>query len=237
MPPTSPALAGTHGAPTHEEPSPSLRATGGTAVAAGLAGLVAACGGKDKPKAAENDGPTAKEVFGQGAGGDVDIANYALALEYLEATFYAELVESGKIKDAATLGLIKSIGRTERKHVDALTATVKELGGTPVKRARTAFGPVMERGTEKILAVAATVENVGAAAYLGQVDKIKSTKLLAAALAIHSVEARHAAALNQLAGRDFKGAGILDGTIPDGAFAVSLSTEEVFAQIKPFLAR
>jgi hypothetical protein len=74
--------------------------------------------------------------------------------------------------------------------------------------------------------LAATVENLGAAAHLGQAARIKSKEILAAALAIHSVEARHAAALNLLAGKPIT---------PDGAFAKPAAMEEVLPQVKPFI--
>lgn len=83
---------------------------------------------------------------------------------------------------------------------------------------------------------AATVENLGAAAYLGAAGGIKDKDILAAALAIHSVEARHAAALNKLVGRSFKGDGKLEGSLPNGAFAKGLSMDEVLEQVKPFIA-
>ena len=44
--------------------------------------------------------------------------------------------------------------------------------------------------------LAAAVENLGASAYLGQAPNIQSKEILAAALAIHTIEARHAATLN-----------------------------------------
>ena len=51
-----------------------------------------------------------------------------------------------------------------------------------------------------MLRLAATIENGGAAAYLGQANRIRDKEVLAAALSIHSVEARHAATLNGLVG-------------------------------------
>ncbi|HEX2126802.1 MAG TPA: ferritin-like domain-containing protein, partial [Thermoleophilaceae bacterium] len=74
---------------------------------------------------------------------------------------------------------------------------------------------------------AAEVENLGAAAYLGQAPRIKSKDVLAAALSIHSVEARHAAALNRVVGKTI---------VPDGAFAKPASMDEVLPKVKPFLA-
>ena len=64
--------------------------------------------------------------------------------------------------------------------------------------------------------LAATVENLGAAAYLGQAGNIQSKEILAAALAIHTVEARHAATLNTL---------LKLSPTPDGAFAKPMTHE------------
>ena len=68
--------------------------------------------------------------------------------------------------------------------MDALTRTVKQLGGTP-KRPKTNFDAVIEGGEKKVLETAAVVENLGAAAYLGQAAG-SSREVLAAALAIHT---------------------------------------------------
>ncbi len=218
-----------------------LRMMGGGGAAAGLATLLAACGGDDEKTAStpstESAPPASSGTTGAtGGGGDVDIVNYALTLEFLEAEFYKEAAASGMIKDKKTLELAKTFGQTEQTHVEALRAAVKDLGGTPVEKPKTAFGPVIEGGPEMILMTAATVENLGAAAYLGQAANIESKDILAAALAIHTVEARHAAALNELVGRGFKGGSALEGSIPDGAFAKPMTMEQVLEQVQPFLA-
>ena len=238
MPPTSPSALDEL---AHDETSRKkfLRMMGGGGAAAGLAVLLAACG-DDKKKTASTSStkkapPASSGATGSG-GGDVEIVNYALTLEYLEATFYAEAAESGMIKDKKTLELAKKFGETEQTHVDALKAAVKDLGGTPVEKPKTAFGPVIDGGPDMILMTAATVENLGAAAYLGQAGNIESKDILASALAIHTVEARHAAALNELVGRGFKGGGALEGSVPDGAFAKPMTMEQVLEQVKPFLA-
>ena len=131
--------------------------------------------------------------FGEG---DVGIVKYALTLEYLEADFYKQAAESGMLKGEA-LELGKQFGEHEQEHVDALEATLKKLGGKPPAKPKGKF-PLDSQ--DAILDLAATVENLGAAAYLGQADKIKDPEILAAALSIHSVEARHAAALNRALG-------------------------------------
>jgi len=205
---------------------------GGLAGGGAAAALLAACGKDDSKMSA----PAAQTANGSASRqGDIDIVNYALTLEYLEAQFYADVIDSGVITDPKVASLAKKFGETEQLHVDALTAAVKKLGGTPAAKPKASFQSVLDGGPKKVLETAATVENLGAAAYLGQAPKIKNKDILAAALSIHSVEARHAAALNDLIGRGFKGGSALSGSIPDGAFAKPMSMDEVLAQVKPFL--
>lgn len=204
----------------------------GAGGAASLAVLIAACGDDDDKMTTST---SAGATRGSKAG-DIKIVNYALTLEYLEADFYRQVIESGLVKDKKVADLAKSISENEEAHVQALTAAVKDLGGKPVAAPKTAFGDVLDGGLEMVLETAATVENLGAAAYLGQAGAINSPDILAAALSIHSVEGRHAAALNQLIGAGFSGSGPLAGTLPDGAFAKPMSEEQVLKQVQPFLA-
>jgi hypothetical protein len=191
----------------------------GAGGAASLAAVIAACGGDDpKPAATATPGRRSKGADS----GDLAIVNYALTLEYLEADFYDAVVDSGMFKGSEQ-SLLKRIADSEAQHVDALTATAKQLGGTAAPRPKTKF-PL--EGRKEVVELAATVEDLGAAAYLGQAARIQSKEILAAALAIHSVEARHAAALNVLAGRTIT---------PDGAFGKPASMDEVLPQVKPFI--
>jgi rubrerythrin len=208
-----------------------LKTAGAGAVASAFALFAAACGDDEEDGAAGAGSTTGTQPR---KGGDLEIVNYALTLEYLEADFYEQVVESGAITDKAVVDLAKEIGESEQEHVDALLATAKSLG-TPAERPRTDFDAVLEGGPEKILQTAATVENLGAAAYLGQAARIQDEEILAAALSIHSVEARHAAALNALVGRGFTGDGQLEGSIPDGAFAMPMTMEQVLREVQPFL--
>ena len=210
-----------------------LKLAGGGAVASAFALFVAACGDDEEDSAAGGGSSTQAKTMG--GKGDLEIVNYALTLEYLEADFYEQVIESGAITDKKIVSLAKEIGESEQAHVDALLATAKSLG-KPAAKPKTDFTAVLEGGPEMILQTAATVENLGAAAYLGQAGRIQDKEILAAALSIHSVEARHAAALNQLVGRGFTGKGQLEGSIPDGAFAMPMSMEQVLREVQPFLA-
>ena len=169
--------------------------TGGSAA---LAAFLAACGSDNgtTTTTATQGGAGAGGETAQFGKGDVGILNYALTLEYLETAFYADVVKSGLFK-GAELATIKKFGSEEAEHVAALTAAVKALGGKPAPKPKTEF-PL--KSAKSVLELAGTVENLGAAAYLGQAGNIKSPEVLASALAIHSVEGRHASALNTLLG-------------------------------------
>ena len=207
--------------------------------AAALATLLAACGDDDEqastPSTSSEPASGASGATGGGGGGDLEIVNYALTLEFLEADFYMKVIDSGEITDKATVEIAKKFGQTEQEHAEALMATAKMLG-TPAEKPQTNFDEVLAGGPKKILMTAATVENLGAAAYLGQAGKIESKEILAAALSIHTVEARHAAAINQLIGAGFMGDGPLNGSIPDGPFAKPMEMAAVLEAVQPFLA-
>lgn len=201
-----------------------LRMMGGAGAAGAFAVFLAACGGDDDSASTSS----MKESTGgaMGTAGDLAIVQYALTLEHIETDFYNAVLDSGVVKNKALGRTAMLIRDNEQAHVDTLTGVVKDLGGKP-KRPKTNFDAVLEGGEKKVLETAAVVENLGAAAYLGQAPRIKSKDILAAALSIHSVEARHAAALNTVVGRTI---------VPDGAFARPASMAQVLPKIKPFLA-
>ncbi len=215
-----------------------LKMMGGAGAVSAFSVFLVACGDDDDETASTSTPAASEETTTEedGVKGDLEILNYALTLEFLEARFYKDVIESGIVKDPKVGSIAKKFGDTEQEHVDALKATITKLGGTPVEAPETKFEETIDKGLMAVLNAAADVENLGAAAYLGQAGNIKNKDVLAAALAIHTVEARHAAALNQLVGRGFGGKGGLKGTVPDGAFAKPMDMESVLAAVKPFLA-
>src|SRR5215217_2393015 len=119
--------------------------------------------------------------------GDVAILNYALTLEYLEAAFYTEAEAMGALGGELAL-FAEVVGAHERAHVKALKAA---LGRKAVKRPKFNFRGTTETAAG-FAATAQVLEDTGVAAYAGQAPKVKSTGILKAALAIHTIEARHA---------------------------------------------
>lgn len=202
-----------------------LKMAGSAGAASFGAFVMAACGSSSKTAStttAAASATTSSATTGGGSG-DIAILNYALTLEYLETAFYEKVIAaqlfSGKVGS-----LIKDFGRQEASHVVALKAAVSKLGGTPASKPNAKF-PITS--ATQVAELAYTVENLGASAYLGQAANIQSPEVLASALAIHSVEARHAATLGTL---------VKKSVTPDGAFAKPADMSTVLAAVKPFLA-
>jgi hypothetical protein len=126
---------------------------------------------------------------------DVGILNYALVLEYLQASFYTEAERSGALS-GKTAQAAKVVGATERAHVKAFQNL---LGSKAVKRPLFDFQGVTE-AQQAFLKTAVAFEDLAVAAYKGQAPKLQSSAVLAAAVGIHSVEARHAAWMRELFG-------------------------------------
>jgi len=126
---------------------------------------------------------------------DVDILNYALTLEYLQASFYTE-AERGRALTGKTARAARVVGATERAHVKAF---LDLLGSKAVKRPTFDFQGTTEQ-QRPFLKTAVALEDLAVAAYKGQAPKLQSNAVLAAAVGIHSVEARHAAWMRQLFG-------------------------------------
>ncbi|MGI8862862.1 MAG: ferritin-like domain-containing protein [Solirubrobacteraceae bacterium] len=203
---------------------------GSGAAATALGAFIAACGSSSSssstaapsPATTASSSSAASSSSGGSGSGDLAIVNYALTLEYLEADFYDKVIKSG-LFSGMNLSVIKTFGGEEHEHVTALHKVAMSLG-TPAPKIKGKF-PLKDAAS--VTKLAATVENLGASAYLGQAGNIKSKEILAAALAIHTVEARHAATLNTL---------LKMSPTPDGAFAKPMSMAEVLKVVKPFIA-
>ncbi len=126
---------------------------------------------------------------------DLAVLNFALTLEYLQAAFYTEAERlkalKGEPKQAATV-----VGAVERAHVKAFRDL---LGRKAVRKPSFDFQGVTEK-PEAFLKTAVAFEDLAVAAYKGQAGKLRSKGALAAAISIHSVEARHAAWMRFLVG-------------------------------------
>ncbi len=206
-----------------------------SAVAGGA--LLALGGGAGVAVADDHTMPDEEAAFDDVEGTDIDVLNYALSLEHLEAAFYETALETfdeEAFVEAEPLSeydeehreqayaYVETLAEQEAEHVDTLTQTIELLGGDPVVAAEYEFD-FEEVG--EFISLAATIENTGVAAYAGAAPYVESPDLLGAALAIHSVEARHAAAMNAY-----------DGTVPSpNAFDEASSQSDVQDVVSQFV--
>ena len=166
--------------------------------------------------------PFVSQALAAGGGGDAEILNFALTLEYLESDFYnvkgAQVGLSGEARSYA-----KMFGEEEAAHVQALTAAIKALGGTPVAKPTFVF-PVTDQSS--FLKLASVLENTGVGAYNGAAPSLQSKQVLAAAGSIVQIEARHAAAIDLLIGTS---------PTPNEGFDVPLTKTQVLAKAGPLI--
>lgn len=129
----------------------------------------------------------------------VDILNYALTLEHLEATFYREGISKFTSADFSAAGAppvayarLTEVAGHEKAHVDFLTAA---LGSAATAECTYNFplGSVAE-----FLGTASVLEGVGVSAYLGAARQIADKDYLTAAGSILTIESRHAAYLRDV---------------------------------------
>lgn len=143
------------------------------------------------------------------------VVEYALTLEKLEADFYRRafaVMDSGSLSSLPEPAkqAIRSYGEDESLHVPDLSAILKLLGGNPdsiVITANPNYNAILGRdpfaNPQDFLLALQNVEDTGVAAYKGQVQNLLAAgdaakPVLAGALEIHTIEARHAAGVRYL---------------------------------------
>ncbi len=127
---------------------------------------------------------------------DLDILNFALTLEHLEAAFYTMAVANVPFEQAIVRYLAQTLKKDENTHVSALTAAIKGAGGTPVGQAPSYnFEADTFKTQSGFLKLSYMLEDTGVHAYLGQAANIKTPAILLTAASIVTVEARHAGAI------------------------------------------
>jgi hypothetical protein len=151
---------------------------------------------------------------------DVDILNFALNLEYLEAEFYTVATTGRRIEDAG-IGVtgVGTLGGTVGGSVVAMDNRIMQVARDianeeqmHVKLLRTALGsaavakPAINlaalgigfANTNEFLTLARAFEDVGMTAYNGAAPLISSRAVLASAAGIALTEAQHAGVLRYL---------------------------------------
>lgn len=155
-------------------------------------------------------GALAKEAYGQAPADVVDVLQFALLLEYLEADFYNRALGSSSLGiPASDLEIFRNIRSHENIHVTTIRSLITQKGATP--RAMPTFDFTAKGALPgfnfsagqyaTFLALSQAFEDTGVRAFKGQAGRLINDKpILTAALTIHSVEARHAAEVRRLRG-------------------------------------
>jgi len=155
-------------------------------------------------------GALAKDAYGQTPSDVLDVLQFALLLEYLEAEFYTKGNAGNGLIDAADRTIFNTIAAHEDQHVAALRSLISGKGATPGAKPNFDFtakgnlpGFNFSAGQyETFKALAMAFEDTGVRAYKGQAPRLMNDKAaLTAALTIHSVEGRHAAMIRRLRGK------------------------------------
>ncbi len=171
----------------------------------------------------------ASDVFAQGGMPSivVEILNFALTLEHLEAEFYTRGVGTPGLIPSSMAAPFDQIRKHEVAHVAFLQ---NALGSAAIAKPTFDFtggsgagnGPFADvfRNAQTFMAVAQAFEDTGVRAYKGQAANLMGhTDVLRAALRIHSVEARHAAQVRRMRGQKAWITGSMSGNLPDAASA------------------
>jgi rubrerythrin len=186
---------------------------------------------------------------------DLEILNYALTLELIEATFYTQGLARFNSADFQNADFARAL-----RTASGITATVPASGETGTglvqdvyaylslirnheqAHVRTLTSTIRSLGgtpitaprfqfpyntVDEFIALAATLENTGVYAYNGALPMIQNPALITAGATIATVEARHAAYLNRLRGMS---------PFPD-AFDAGKSMAEILQIAAPFLAQ
>lgn len=201
-----------------------LLAAAGGAGAAAVAGIALTSGDDERPPtkhAQRSQGATSRTTDRFGLG-DAGIANFLLTLQRVERDLYGRALASGTLRGRAR-ELFERFEEQETRHVARLERTVAQIGTRTVRPPRTDF-PLTSASA--FVQFAVTVEGLVAAACLGQLRAIDTRPLLEAVLAIHTTDARHAAATGLLAGLD---------PAPEGALAQPADAATVLAKLRPVL--
>jgi len=148
--------------------------------AAGGATLLGACGGSER--SVRRPGVSRQ---------DLALLGDALAFERLEAAFYAQAARQGGP------AVLRELAAQERAHARTLERAIRDAGGRPPASGRLALRLPEADGIPRL---ARRIEEQHAAALLALVPRIANAGLLATALSIHAVEARHVVALRELEG-------------------------------------
>ena len=130
---------------------------------------------------------------------DIDVLNYAYALEQLEAAFYVQVVANGAFGSIFAPNeqrVLTDVRDHEVAHRDFFAAAIGPAARIPNLTPN--FSSINFADRTSVLTTARTFEDLGVSAYNGAGQYLRSAAYLLLAGKIVSVEARHASAIRDL---------------------------------------
>jgi hypothetical protein len=213
-----------------------LRAAGLAGVTLSVGGVLAACADTTATSPLAAGGARFAVVNGNNVtldfAQDVDVLNYAYALEQLEAAFYTQVVATAGFEyrfSPTEQVLLRDLRDHEITHREFFRAA---LGTSAIPDLSVNFAAINFASRDSVLATAQTFEDLGVGAYNGAGRYLQNEAFLAVAGKIVSVEARHASAIRSVRNNN----GLTTAFAPD-AFDPALTPAQVLAAARSFVVQ
>lgn len=169
-------------------------------------------------------GPATMKAVAAGGNVDLEVAQFALLLERLEAEYYFRALNEVPFKSSSAREMAQTFADSESQHVDAIEKLVRQINGKAGRAPKFDFGPALT-SEENFLKAAQTFEDTGVSAYNGAGPLIENDEILATAGQIVQIEARHAA-------RCRRENGVNPAPL---AFDRALTMDQVMKRVSPYI--
>jgi hypothetical protein len=234
-------MDGTQQGNTRDGAPPAARSRRDFLRAAGLAGATLSVGGVLAACTDTSTGPASPRgasfavVNGNNVtldfSSDIDVLNYAYALEQLEAAFYTQVVATPNFNfrfSPSEQSILRDLRDHEIAHREFFRAA---LGTSAIPDLTVNFSSINFTSRDSVLLTAQTFEDLGVGAYNGAGRYLRNEDFLTVAGKIVSVEARHASAI-----RSVRNNNVTSDFAPN-AFDPALTPAQVLAAARPFVVQ
>jgi rubrerythrin len=212
-----------------------LRAAGLAGVTLSVGGVLAACTDTTTSPLSPTGGASFAVVNGNNVtldfAQDIDVLNYAYALEQLEAAFYTQVVAAPNFQFRFTpseQSILRDLRDHEIAHREFFRAA---LGSSAIPDLSVNFASINFNSRDSVLTTAQTFEDLGVGAYNGAGRYLTNETFLAVAGKIVSVEARHASAIRSVRNNNYT------SEFAPNAFDPALTPAQVLAAARPFIVQ
>ncbi len=169
-------------------------------------------------------GPATMKAAAEGGNVDLEVLQFALLLERLEADYYVRALKEVPFRSPAARNMASTFADSETQHVDALEQLVRQINGRAGRAPKFDFGPALTN-EEDFVRTSVLFEDTGVSAYNGSAPLIENDKILETAGQIVQVEARHAARARRQ-----------NGEVPAPlAFDRALTMDQVMNRLRPYI--